>query len=256
MLEVIKDPALEKISFIEHGFFTRQGGVSEGAFASLNCSYSQDEPHLVRENRRRVASYFGQPYKSLVSLENVHGNQVVIVENPWQEQLAPIGDAMVTKQKNIILGADTADCACVLFADTINQVVGICHAGWRGAKQGIIAATIEKMLQLGAKTETLTGVIGPCISQNSYEVDRAFYQEFLSENAQNSLYFKPAFRGEHFLFDLRNYVKNKIIELNVVNISAIETDTYSDEKRFFSYRRTTHRKETQFGGHFACIYLT
>ncbi len=255
MLEVIRAPSLEKISSIEHGFFTRQGGVSTGVYTSLNCSYAcADDPQSVHENRRRIMAYFNRPLETLVCVQNVHGNEVVIVEAPWQEQSPPQGDAMVTKQKNITLGTDTADCPCVLFADEIHHIVGLCHAGWKGAKKGIIPATVEKMVQLGAKKKNITAVIGPCIAQDSYEVSIEFYQQFLHDSLENTAFFKPVLKPHHYLFNLRHYVKAQLIQLGLADISAIELDTYLDE-RFFSYRRATHRQETDFGGHFASIYL-
>lgn len=256
MLEVITAPSLENIPIIKHGFFTRKGGVSTGVYASLNCCYAgKDCPDLVRENRCRITSHFNQPFESLVSVKNVHGNEVVIVEKPWLEHLWPQADAMVTKEKNLILGADTADCACVLFADEKHQIIGLCHAGWRGAKSGIIAATIEKMIYLGARRENITAVIGPCISQDSYEVDLHFYQQFLEDEPENTFYFKPSSKAQHFLFDLRHFVQNQLLQLQLGDVSAIELDTYTNEEQFFSYRRTTHRQESDFGGHFAAIYL-
>ncbi len=256
MLENLKDPILENLSSIEHGFFTRQGGVSVGVYASLNCSFAgMDSPDNVRENRRRITTYFHQPYESLVTVENEHGNEVVVVKSLWHDSKQPIGDGMVTNQKNIILGTDTADCPSVLFADDKASVIGLCHAGWKGAKKGIIAQTLSKMVLLGAKTENICAAIGPCIAQASYEVSNEFYQLFLNENMDYQSLFIPSSKSEHFLFDLRQFVKNQLLALNLKHVSTNLIDTYSDEKRFFSYRRTTHRKETDFGGHFSCILL-
>ncbi|MBI2792712.1 MAG: peptidoglycan editing factor PgeF [Gammaproteobacteria bacterium] len=255
MLEILKDPYLETLSSIEHGFFTRFGGVSKGIYASLNtCFESGDLPDNVRENRRRIMAHFHYPYEALVSVKNVHDAGVVVVESTWPDNAPPISDAMVTKQKNIVLGTDTADCACVLFADEIAGVVGLCHAGWKGAKKGIIANTLYAMQQQGATFENISAAISPCIAKQSYEVSHDFYQSFIDDDEQNQLLFTPSINPHHYQFDLRQFVKNKLEALRLKNIAAIAIDTYSDE-RFFSYRRTTHRKDTDFGGHFSCIAL-
>jgi hypothetical protein len=256
MLEILKDPFIQNFPLIEHGFFTRQGGVSEGMYASLNTSFScQDAIENVRENRRRIAAHFSLPYEALVSVNNVHGADVVIVKESWLDHHSPIGDAMVTKQTNIMLGTDTADCPCVLFADDTAGVVGLCHAGYKGAKKGIVANTIKEMILLGATTDNISAAIGPCIAQKSYEVSDDFYQSFISDDVKNRLLFTPSTNPYHFLFDLRQYVINQLKMFNLKSIAASPIDTYSDEQRFFSYRRTTHRKEADFGGHFSCIYL-
>jgi YfiH family protein len=199
-------------------------------------------------------THFHYPYEALVSVKNVHGAKVVIVENTWPDDAPPIGDAMVTKQQNIILGAETADCACVLFADDIAGVVGLCHAGYKGAKQGIIANTIYAMQTLGATCNNISAAISPCISQQSYEVSHDFYQSFIEDDKQNQLLFIPSINPNHFYFDLRQFVMNKLGVFRLKNIAALPIDTYRDE-RFFSYRRTTHRKEADFGGHFSCIAI-
>jgi YfiH family protein len=256
MLEVLKDPLLQTLPPISHGFFTRQDGVSTGIYGSLNCSYaSQDNPQHVRENRRRVMAYFSQPFESLVTVKNNHGNHVVIVDEPWPENKLPQADGMVTKQKNITLGTDTADCPCVLFADAKNSVIGLCHAGWRGAKNGIIEQTISQMVAIGAMPNQMVAAIGPCIKQDSYEVGADFYQQFITDIHDNQPFFKPATKANHWYFDLTAFVKQRLISAKLKDISVLPFDTYQDEDRFFSYRRSTHRKEPDFGGHFAGISL-
>jgi YfiH family protein len=192
------------------------------------------------------------PYEALVSVKNVHGANVIIVENTWPDHSPPIGDAMVTNQQNIVLGAETADCACVLFADDIAGVIGLCHAGWKGAKKGIIANTIIAMQSLGASCENISAAISPCIAQFSYEVSHDFYLSFIEDDEQNQIFFIPSIKPTHYQFDLRQFVINKLAIFGLKNIATIAIDTYSDE-RFFSFRRTTHRKEMNFGGHFSCI---
>lgn len=255
MFEILKDPYLEALPSIEHGFFTRFGGVSQGAYASLNtCFASGDLPDNIRENRRRIMTHLHYPYEALVSVKNVHGAGVVIVENTWPDHVPPLGDAMVTKQKGIVLGAETADCACILFTDEIAGVIGLCHAGWKGAKKGIIANTLYVMQQLGATFENISAAISPCIAKQSYEVSHDFYRSFIDDDEQNQLLFTPSINPNHYQFDLSQFVQNKLEAFQLKNIAAIGIDTYSDE-RFFSYRRTTHRKDTDFGGHFSFITL-
>jgi len=257
MLEVIQDPHLAKLASIQHGFFTRQGGISSGWYESLNCSYTTpDSPDNVRENRRRVMSHFGLSLDALVTVKNVHGNQAVIVDRLWSEQQKPQADAMVTNQRKIMLGTDSADCPIVLFADEKSHVIGLAHAGWRGAKNGIIESTIEKMISLGAKTQHMIASISPCIAQDSYEVSEEFHQQFLDEHDNNEIFFRPSIKENHFHFDLPSYVKNRLLKFNLKLISnEVAFDTYPDEKRFFSCRRSFHRGEDDFGGHFSCIYM-
>lgn len=256
MLEVLQDSTLKNIELIDHGFFTRQGGVSTGWYESLNCAYaSDDNPDNVRENRRRAMSHFNFSLESLVSVHNVHSNHAIIIEQPMLKHLRPHADAMVTKLSQIVLGSDSADCPIILFADSIAGVIGLAHAGWRGSKSGIIEATVEKMIFLGAKPEHIQAAISPCITKKSYEVSMEFYQEFLDENAQNKEFFTNSIKLNHFYFDLLSYVKSRLNALNLKSVSSeVSFDTYSDE-RFYSCRRATHRGETSFGGQLSCIYI-
>ncbi|MBI5346908.1 MAG: peptidoglycan editing factor PgeF [Chlamydiae bacterium] len=257
MLEVLEDTKLKKLKMVQHGFFTRLGGVSSGVFTSLNCSYaSKDNPDDVRENRRLVTSYFGFSLDSLVTVKNMHSNQAVIVDKAWPEELKPMADAMVTNLPKIILGTDSADCPIILLADSQAKVIGLSHAGWRGAKGGIIESTIEKMLSLGADPFHIIAAISPCIGQNSYEVGYEFYQQFLDEDLNNQRYFKEAKKMKHFFFDLIGFVKGRLFKLNIKTVSSeVAFDTCLDEKRFFSCRRSTQKGESFFGGHFSCIFM-
>lgn len=256
MLEVLEDSILKKQRMVRHGFFTRLGGISTGIYASLNCAYaSEDSPDNVQENRRRVTSYFGYPLDLLVTVKNTHSNKTVIIEKPWSENLKPIADAMVTNQPKIILGSDSADCPIILFADSHAKVIGLSHAGWRGAKSGIIESTVEKMISLGSNPSDIVAAISPCIGQNSYEVGDEFYQQFFDEDKNNQSYFKNAQKTKHFLFDLLGYVKGRLFKLNINLVSSeVAFDTYLDE-RFFSCRRSTKKGESSFGGHFSCIFM-
>jgi len=258
MLEILEDYHLKQLETIRHGFFTRLGGVSEGIYASLNCAYpSHDNPDNVRENRRRVMSHFGLGLESLVTARNIHSNIVATVEAPWSEDLLPQADGIVTKLSEIVLGSDSADCPIVLFADKQNGVIGLAHAGWRGAKSGILQATVNRMIALGGRCENILAAISPCIAQTSYEVSNEFYQQFLEEDIANQSYFIKAKKADHFFFNLLGYVRDCLLNLNLRSVSSeVAFDTYVDERRFFSCRRAMHKGEVCFGGHFSCISMT
>ena len=163
---------------------------------------------------------------------------------------------MVTALPQIILGLTSADCAIVLFADVEAQVIGVAHAGWRGAKQGVLEATVAKMRHLGASPSHMVAAISPCIAQASYEVDHTFYQAFLAEEATSDRQFKPAERANRWLFDLSGYIEARLMRLQLKTISTTSTfDTYTDEARFFSCRRAMHRGETSFGCQLSCILI-
>ncbi|KTD03669.1 peptidoglycan editing factor PgeF [Legionella feeleii] len=254
-LEALHEPTLKQLSSIKHAFFTRRGGVSEGRYSSLNCAYgSDDEPGRVEENRRRITTFLGYPLTSLVTVKNVHGNKAVIVNEHWPENETIEADAMVTKQKNILLGSDSADCPIVLFADEQAGVIGLAHAGWRGAKAGVLQSTIHKMEELGASPKRVVAAISPCIAQASYEVSHDFYEAFIQDNQDNLRYFKSAEKLNHFLFDLPGFVERCLVNLHLKSIGQMGIDTYTD-KRFFSCRRAYHAGEDDFGGNFSCILL-
>lgn len=256
MIEIIEDPEFNKLLSIGHAFFTRKGGVSTGYCASLNCTtYGFDDPNNVIENRRRAMAYINFPIESFITVRNVHGSNVVEINDPLENYQQCEADGMVTKYKNIVLASDSADCPIVLFADEKAGVIGLAHAGWKGAQSGVIENTVEKMVFLGADQNNIYAVISPCITQDSYEVDAKFYKEFLSQDKKNALYFKNSKNTEHFLFDLLDYVKSKLSKLSLKSVSAIGLDTYTNEDLFFSYRRTYHRKEPDFGGNLACVYF-
>lgn len=255
MLEILKDPNLQKCEVIEHGFFTRRGGVSTGYYASLNCAYpSQDNKENIRENIGLAMLSIKRPFETFVTLKNVHGNQVVLFEGQGS-CFELLGDAMVTKEANFTLGTSSADCPIILFADEKAKVVGLAHAGWRGAKLGVIEATLEKMIEVGASPHMISASIGPCISQESYEVGLDFYQQFLNDKYENQTYFKTAININKKLFDLRGFVRDKLLSSGLLSVSEVNLDTYRDEERFFSCRRATHRGEPDFGGHLSFIHL-
>lgn len=244
---------------IDHGFFTREGGVSDGVYAGLNCgSGSNDSPERVRENRARVASEMDLPSSNLVSLYQVHSPTVITVTEPWPDdpERKPKADAMVTNRPNIGLGILVADCTPVLFADAEAGVVGAAHSGWRGAVGGVNEATVAAMVALGAKPDRIKAAIGPCIHQVSYEVDTGFREQLLGEAEDNAMFFASGDRAGHYKFDLPGYVQARLEGAGVGSIERIDADTYTDEQRFFSFRRTTHCDEPDYGRNIAVIRLT
>jgi YfiH family protein len=238
---------------IAHGFFGRTGGVSTGIYASLNCGLgSGDDLAAVQENRDRVA---GRMKGDLVTLYQIHSDKAVSVTSPWHDN-RPEADAMVTATPGIVLGILTADCAPVLFADSAAGVIGAAHAGWKGALGGVVESTLAAMEALGAQRTRIAAAIGPCIAQNSYEVSADFRDHFLASQAGNDRFFILSDRPQHFRFDLENYVVHRLEEAGVGAIEPLRSDTYAAEADFFSFRRTTHRGEPNYGRQISAIALT
>ena len=221
-----------------HGFFTRQGGVSAGAYASLNCSFSSgDDRGAVMENRARAVRAVGDG--QLVGLMQVHGAEVVEVSEPWQPGNGPRADGMVTRRDDVALGIVTADCAPVLLADPAAGVIGAAHAGWRGAVSGVIEATVAAMMRLDARPDRITAAIGPCIQQDSYEVAADLRDTILNQSLSNERFFAPGHRRERWHFDLPAYCLSRLASAGIHDIATVQADTASDEARFFSHRRRT-----------------
>jgi polyphenol oxidase len=241
---------------IRHAFFTRQGGVSQGIFASLNCGLgSGDDPEKVLENRRRAAAALDRAADELVTCYQIHSPQVVVAERPWRREDRPRADAMVTQAPGVALGILSADCAPVLLADAEARVIGAAHAGWRGAVSGVLDATVAAMTKLGAAPQRIAAAIGPCIAQPSYEVGPEFPAPFLAEDAANAAFFLPAARAGHFLFDLPGYVAQRLARLGVARVARTGGDTAAEPERFFSYRRSCLKQERDYGREISAIAL-
>lgn len=248
--------ALETCSGLRHGFFTRAGGVSDGIYGSLNCGLgSGDRREAVIENRRRAAAAFDRPAEDLVTLHQVHGAEAVHVTTPWVPGAGPRADAMVTDRAGIVLGILTADCAPVLFADDRAGVIGAAHAGWRGARDGVVAATVAAMERLGARRDRIAAAVGPCIGRLSYEVGPEFPASFVAQDAANAAFFRPAPRAGHFLFDLPGYLARRLAGLGLAAVAVSDDDTCADPDRFFSYRRSCRRGEPDYGRGLSAIVL-
>lgn len=252
--QIVTSPEFSKAKNIEHGFFTRKGGVSEGIYSSLNLGAgSHDKIDNVKKNRQIAMDFFGFEEKNLHSLYQVHSNKVITVSGQFEKRIE--ADAMVSKTANIILGILTADCTPVLFADNKNKIIGAAHAGWKGAITGILQNTIIAMEQLGAQKQNIMAVIGPTISQSSYEVGKEFYDRFAQESDENSKFFKPSVRAEYFQFDLPAYVAFQLQLSGIKSVTDVKMDTYSDEENFFSYRRSCHKNEPDYGRNLSVIAI-
>lgn len=229
------------LSGVRHGFFTRDGGVSQGIYASLNAGFgSNDDPAAVAENRDRVAKFLGASGGAqLVTGHQVHSKAVEIVTTPWERGAAPQVDGLVTKQKGLVLGVLSADCAPILFADSEAGVIGACHAGWRGALGGVAQATVDAMVAQGAKRARIHAVIGPCIGPESYEVSDEFVATFMDADPDNMDFFEPGRREGHAMFDLGGYLLLRLEKLRLGAAELLGEDTVTDPARFFSYRRET-----------------
>ncbi|WP_270936996.1 peptidoglycan editing factor PgeF [Falsiroseomonas oryzae] len=225
---------------VPHGFFTREGGVSTGRFASLNCSLSgRDDSDAVRTNRARAADALALPPAALVGLTQVHGIAVAELREPWPETARPEADALVTDRPGLLLGIVTGDCAPVLFADEAAGVVGAAHAGWRGAAAGVLEATVDAMERLGARRGRIAAAIGPCIGQASYEVGPDLRDAVLARNPADARFFAPGRREDRWWFDLPGYCLARLQAAGIAAAAWCGRDTLAEEDRFFSHRRST-----------------
>lgn len=253
---MIIQSALLKHPGIPHAFFTREGGVSTGIYASLNCGAgSDDAPDSVAENKRRASKQLGIQPEKLVTLYQVHSPNVIMIDHTTDLQNRVKADAMVTRTPGIALGILTADCVPILFSDPINKVIGAAHSGWKGTQGNIAGNVISQMIEIGAARENICVAIGPAIQQASYEVGPEFPDHFTAQDPSLKNYFIPSSNQGHFQFDLTALVKDQIIAEQIKTVDLLHLDTYSDEARFFSYRRMCHQKEEDYGRQLSAIAL-
>lgn len=248
---MIRAPTLDGVA---HGFLGRTGGVSTGIHAGLNAGIGSDDDAAAVAENRRLASDAVLPGAALVTLYQIHSADCVTVRAPLDARLRPRADALVTDRPGLALGILTADCAPVLLADQAAGVVGAAHAGWKGAIGGVTDATILAMEALGAKRERIAAAIGPCIARASYEVDDAFARRFEAHDPANERFFAEG-RAGHFQFDLEAYVAHRLASAGIGRVALLGLDTYTDEARFFSFRRATHRSEPGYGRQISVIGL-
>lgn len=244
-----------KLDGIRHGFFTREGGVSEGIYASLNCGLgSGDDRERVIENRNRVAASLGVEAGRVATVYQVHSADALTMTGPF-EGPPPKADAMVTREKGLALGALAADCAPILFADPDAGVVGAAHAGWRGALSGIGDETVAAMERLGAHRSAIRAVVGPCIGPENYEIGPEFAAAFMEADTANAAFFRAGERPGHAFFDLPGYVAARLSGLGLFSVDTLGRCTYAEPETFFSYRRKTHLGEADYGRQISAICL-
>jgi YfiH family protein len=250
-VEALHAAALEGV---RHGFLGRSGGVSEGICSGLNVGLgSGDDRSAIAENRRRAIDAVA-PGAKLVTLHQVHSAEAIYVDSPYADEERPRADALVADRPGLALGILTADCAPVLLADREAGVIGAAHAGWKGALGGVVEATVAAMELRGARRDRIAAAVGPCIARRSYEVDEAFLRRFAEADPENERFFSLGREGHH-QFDLEGFVLSRLAASGLTRIEALGEDTYSQPERFFSYRRSTHRGEPDYGRQVSLIAL-
>jgi polyphenol oxidase len=250
------EAAMLRLTGIRHAFFTRAGGVSTGLYASLNGGVgSRDETDKVVENRSRMSAALGVEPRRLLTAYQSHSPKVVVAQAPWTTENRPQADAIVTRMRALAIGVTTADCGPVLLADPRAGVIGAAHAGWRGALTGVIEATIAAMEGLGAARGQIRAALGPMIRQNNYEVGPDLVARFHDEDPASSRFFAPAARDGHAMFDLGGYIAARLTRAGISAVEDLALCTYADPERFYSYRRSTHRAEADYGRHVNAIAL-
>lgn len=255
-LSPIEAPELS-LPGVRHAYFTREGGVSTGIYRSLNTGIgSKDAREAVLENRARAMHHLGATLDRLATPYQIHSADAVVVEEVWGPGLGPKADAVVTNRPGVVVGVGAADCGPLLFADATARVVGAAHAGWKGALSGVLESTVAAMEKLGASRTGIVAVLGPTISAAAYEVGPEFVARFTEADAGNMRFFRPSEREGYSMFDLPAYIVSRLEAARVGTVGNLALCTYSDEKRFFSYRRTTHRGEPGYGSLLAAILLT
>ena len=253
---MLQAPSLARLSPVRHAFFTRDGGVSLGVYASLNGGVgSDDRPAAVTENRTRMAAALGVAPDRLLTPYQIHSPEVALAEGPWRDEARPRADALVTRTPGLAVGVSTADCGPLLFADGRAGVVGAAHAGWRGAFGGVIEATLDAMESLGADRRHIAVALGPTIGQANYEVGPEFVQRFLDADAANARFFAPSDRAGHAMFDLPGYIAARVEAAGAGTFEDLGLCTYAAPERFYSYRRKTLLGEPDYGRHINAIAL-
>jgi polyphenol oxidase len=251
----LASPLLSATPGLRHAFFTREGGVSDGIYAGLNGGLgSKDNQAHVAENRRRMAEQLGVTPERFLSVHQTHSPDVVVASGPWQGASRPLADAIVTRTEGLAIGTTAADCGPVLFADPSARVIGAAHAGWKGALSGVLESAIAAMEKLGAERDRMVAAIGPLIRQPSYEVGAEFVERFIDTDAENTRFFIPSSRRGHAMFDLGGFIRMRLENAGIPMIDDLGIDTYADE-RFYSYRRSVHRGEPDYGRHVHAIVL-
>jgi YfiH family protein len=251
---ILKSLSLDATGAVRHGFFTREGGISTGVYAMLNGGIgSRDAPDNVRENRARMAAALRVPPDRLLTAYQVHSAEAVIVDRPWPLDERPRADAVVTNTPRLAVAITTADCGPILLADAGARVIAAAHAGWRGALGGVLESAVAAMERCGARRDRIIAAIGPMIRQPSYEVGPDLIAAF--SGPTDARFFRPAERVGHAFFDLAGYIATRLHAAGIAHVEDLDACTYADDKRFFSYRRSVHRNEDDYGRHISAIAL-
>jgi len=247
---------LKKFKNIKHCFFSRKNGVSDGYYKSLNCGLgSNDHKDNVKKNIEIVCQKIKCEKESLITLNQVHSNEVIYFKNKNLIKNKLKGDAIVSEVKNVGIAILAADCAPILFYDPKKNIIGCAHSGWKGALNGIVENTVKKFNELNSSNEDLIAVVGPCIDKKSYEVKIDFFEKFISKN-KNYIDFFDKINNTKYNFDLRGFINSKLLKLNIKNIENIEKDTFSEEEFFYSYRRSLIKKEKDYGRCISVIIMS
>ena len=247
---------LQKFKNLKHCFFSRKNGFSNGNYKSLNCGLgSNDKKENILKNLEFVSQKIGCENESLITLNQKHTNEVVYLNSTDEVKNKLTGDALVSKINNVGIGILTADCASVFFYDPKNKIIGCSHAGWKGALNGIIKNTVKKFNELDSNNDDLIAVVGPCISKKNYRVQADFFKKFIEQNKMNEMFFDKI-GNENYFFDLRGYINNELLNLNINKIENIEKDTFSEVEFFYSYRRSSLNKEPDYGRCISVILMT
>ena len=254
--EAVRARTLSNLPGVSHGFFTRRGGISTGIYASLNCGPgSKDKAHAVEHNRKRVMAALGAD--ALNTAYQIHSAEVLVADGPWPtDSPRPRADAIVTATPGLAVGALSADCTPVLFADPDARIVAAAHAGWRGAVKGILTATIDKMIKMGASRSAIRAAIGPCINVDAYEVGHQFKADLLSLSHGNDVFFYDNSKTGIPHFDLPGFVAAQLKNHGMTHIERLTTCTWSNPDQFFSYRRSRQNNEPDYGRQISAIVLT
>jgi YfiH family protein len=247
---------LQKFKNLNHCFFSRQNGFSKGIYSSLNCGMgSGDKRENVLKNLNLVNKKIGSKNNVLVTLNQIHSNQVIYLDNENSIKDKLNGDAIVTKVKNVAIGILSADCAPILLYDDTKKIIGCIHSGWKGALNGVIKNTVNKFKELNSNVNNLVAVVGPCIGQESYEVKIDFFKKFLIKNKENEQFFKKI-PNEKYFFDLRAFINYELSQANINNIENVEMNTFLEKDFFYSYRRSTFNNEQDYGRCISVILMT
>lgn len=252
---ILKSDALD-MKGISHGFFTKEGGVSSGIYSSLNCGFgSGDETSKVWKNREIVAELLNAKTCPVLTPYQHHSGDVIEAIKPWRPGKAPKADAIVTKIPKLVIGVLTADCAPVLFCDPEAKLIGCAHAGWRGALSGVLEATVEAMVSIGATLPNISAVVGPTIGAANYEVGAEFHKEFIGHDEGYERFFKRPTEDAKHHFDLPGFAISRLEATGIGNVSALTTCTYENESLFYSYRRNSHQNIADYGRQISAITI-